>query len=133
MSALDPNKCNRRIYLINDGDDLSLRKALELETKISTQEKYLVCTQALGGVIFKLIPTPKYSVLSIPRARRVHQALMTTPFAAFYSLMVCSYHLTLLPFFSRRNRIFADILILNGPGTCFVLCVAVYINKVGTD
>jgi len=39
MSALDPNKFNRRIYVINDGDVLSLQKALELETKIATQEK----------------------------------------------------------------------------------------------
>ncbi|KIM40081.1 glycosyltransferase family 1 protein [Hebeloma cylindrosporum] len=111
MSSLDPNKCNRRIYVINDGDDLSLRKALELETKVAKQEK------------------SSYSILSIPRARRVHQSLITTPLAALYSLMVCSYHLTLLPLFSHGHRTFADILILNGPGTCFILCIAVYINK----
>ena len=47
--------------------------------------------------------------------------------------MVCSYHLTLLPFLSCRYRNFADILILNGPGTCFILCIAVYINKVSAS
>lgn len=58
MSALDPNKCNRRIYVINNGDDLSLQKALQLETKISTQEKSSVCTLALESVIiFRLIDT----------------------------------------------------------------------------
>jgi beta-1,4-N-acetylglucosaminyltransferase len=111
MSALDPKKYNRRIYIVNDGDDMSVQKALQLEAKTAMQEK------------------SSYSILSIPRARRVHQTLTGTPLAAFYSLMVCSYHLTLLPFFSGRRKTFADVLILNGPGTCFILCVAVYINK----
>lgn len=74
----------------------------------------------------------KYTILLIPRARRVRQPLVTTPPTAFLSLLSCIYLVTLaqipLPF--RNCRSFADILILNGPGTCFVLCIAVYVNKV---
>ena len=44
--------------------------------------------------------------------------------------MLCIYHLTILPWFKFHSTTFADILILNGPGTCFVLCLAVYINRV---
>jgi len=68
-----------------------------------------------------------YYIMKIPRARQVHQSLLTTPFSAFLSFIWCIYHLSLLPL--MKNLKYADILILNGPGTCFVLCLAVYFNK----
>ena len=41
------------------------------------------------------------------------------------------YYVTFLPLLPLGNsKAFADVLIVNGPGTCFVLCLAVYINKV---
>jgi hypothetical protein len=38
-----------------------------------------------------------------------------------------------VPFLSKNSRkgpFPADVLLVNGPGTCFVLCAAVYLNKV---
>jgi len=72
---------------------------------------------------------PNCIILSIPRARNVHQSLMTTPFSSLLALLLCTYHLTLRPLLYFRSPKFADVLILNGPGTCFLLCIAVYINK----
>lgn len=66
--------------------------------------------------------------MTIPRARRVHQPLLTTPLSSARSLTVCAYHITLLPLLSGKP--WADVLILNGPGTCVMLCLAVYLNKV---
>jgi hypothetical protein len=76
--------------------------------------------------------TQSYSILTIPRARRVHQSLLTTPASSIVSLFTCVYHVTIKPnlCFQESHSGFADVLILNGPGTCFILCVAVYINKV---
>lgn len=70
---------------------------------------------------------PPYTLLCIPRARRVHQPLITTPVTAAYSLIVSLYHIALAPVLSGKP--FADVLILNGPGTCCMLCLAVYFNK----
>jgi len=109
ISALDPERFNRIIYVVSSGDNLSIQKAVDFEVS-RTQN-------------------PNYSVLSIPRARRVHQSLITTPVSATLSLLFCTYHLTLRPLFIPTRPIFADVLILNGPGTCFVLCIAVYISK----
>lgn len=75
-----------------------------------------------------LSPNPPYSLVCIPRARRVHQPLITTPVTAVHSLAVSLYYLALAPAFSGKP--FADVLILNGPGTCCMLCLAVYLNKV---
>lgn len=36
-----------------------------------------------------------------------------------------------MPLLSGARRPFADALILNGPGTCFILCAATYVNRVG--
>ena len=79
----------------------------------------------------------QYTILTIPRARKVHQSLATTPLTAIYSLLVCAYHITFAPVLasvlSRPPGPFpAEALILNGPGTCFVLTTAVYVNKVGS-
>ncbi|THH07230.1 hypothetical protein EW145_g3527 [Phellinidium pouzarii] len=65
-----------------------------------------------------------YEILVVPRARRVHQSLITTPPTAAWSLITSLRHMLQAPLISRRS--FADVLLLNGPGTCFVLCIAVY-------
>ncbi|KAJ7901898.1 oligosaccharide biosynthesis protein Alg14-like protein, partial [Mycena olivaceomarginata] len=106
ISALDFNRYSPRTYVISEGDSFSAQKARELESSKETS----TCPA-------------QYTLLTIPRARRVHQSLVTTPPTALYSLLLCIYYIT----FARIS--FADVLILNGPGTCFVLCIAVYVNK----
>jgi len=111
ISALDFRRYNCRIYIVSQGDKLSVQKAITFERSKE--------------------PSPQkengYRILTIPRARRVHQTLLTTPFSASLSLIACIYHLSFLPLV--KNQKISDILILNGPGTCFVLCIAAYLNK----
>ncbi|KDR75846.1 hypothetical protein GALMADRAFT_248574 [Galerina marginata CBS 339.88] len=109
ISALDFKRYNRRAYIVASGDDLSVRKAVDLEARLSK--------------------THDYTILSIPRARRVHQPLITIPISVAYSLLFCAYHLTLRPFLNFKTSKFADVLVLNGPGTCLMLCIVVYMNK----
>ena len=72
-----------------------------------------------------------YHIITIPRARKVHQSIYSTPFSAFYSFLVACYHITFLSL--RSGKPFSEVLLLNGPGTCLVLCIAVYVNRVGTN
>ena len=55
-----------------------------------------------------------------------------TPPTALRSLIACIVHVTVRPFQQARGTVpvFSDVLILNGPGTCFMLCLAVYLNRV---
>ncbi|KAJ7045579.1 glycosyltransferase family 1 protein [Mycena alexandri] len=114
ISALDFSRYSPRTYVISEGDSFSAQKARDLE---------LLKETGAGPA--------QYTLLTIPRARRVHQSLLATPPTALVSLLSCIYHITLahIPFPFRKRPPFADILILNGPGTCFTLCIAVYINK----
>ncbi len=68
-----------------------------------------------------------FTIITIPRARRVHQSLLTSPLASAWSLAICVYHVSLAPLLLAKP--FADVLILNGPGTCVMLCLAVYLNR----
>jgi beta-1,4-N-acetylglucosaminyltransferase len=60
----------------------------------------------------------------------VHQNTLTIPFTALRSLLASLYHITLATRFPGHPPSF-DVLLLNGPGTCFVLCMVVYVNRVG--
>ena len=133
MSALDFRRYGYRIYLISEGDFLSARKALDFESRHGSVGEPHVCS--VFSKLWTHLWTFRFqcTVLTIPRARKVHQSLLTTPFSVAWSLILCIYHLTLLPWLKFHSTTFADVLILNGPGTCFVLCVAVYINRVRID
>ncbi|KAJ4483363.1 glycosyltransferase family 1 protein [Lentinula aciculospora] len=113
VSSLDFGRYYPRVYIISEGDTLSERKAVLLEAKAARSTS-------------KKTQNP-YTFLVIPRARKVHQSLLTTPPTALLSFIKCFYHVTIAS--SYQDASFADVLILNGPGTCLVLCLAVYLNK----
>ncbi|KAF9070551.1 glycosyltransferase family 1 protein [Rhodocollybia butyracea] len=123
VSSLDFDRYTPRTYILSEGDTLSERKAIALEaSKVANTTTENSNTNTLP-----------YTILVIPRARKVHQSLMTTPSTAFFSLLQCLYHITIKSIYGRNQHnagyYFADVLLLNGPGTCLVLCVAVYFNK----
>jgi len=68
----------------------------------------------------------------VPRARRVHQAIWTALPAFLHSVLACICLVTVAPLFKKDpfGTPIADLLIMNGPGTCVVLCYAVMLNKV---
>ncbi|KAI0930423.1 hypothetical protein AcW1_009120 [Taiwanofungus camphoratus] len=117
LSSLDFSRYCPRMYIISEGDTLSAQKALSLESV-----KAADCHPRP-----KSEPDASFSFITIPRARRVHQTLFTTPCSAARSLIACLIHVTLVPVLFRKA--FPEVLILNGPGTCFVLCVSAYLNR----
>jgi len=118
VSALDFSRYYPRTYIISEGDGLSAQKVRDLEASKSKTMKVHIASAA-----------PQYTLITIPRARRVHQSLLATPPTALYSLASCIYHVTILPLMQTRISPFAEVLLLNGPGTCLTLCIATYINR----
>ncbi|KAF8906492.1 oligosaccharide biosynthesis protein Alg14 like-domain-containing protein [Gymnopilus junonius] len=86
VSSLDSQRYNRRTYIVTSGDTLSAQKALEFETKLPGP------------------PTSKCSIISIPRARHVHQPLITTPFSSLLSLLTCIYYFVFRPLIYFRPQ-----------------------------
>ncbi|KAH8118986.1 glycosyltransferase family 1 protein [Phellopilus nigrolimitatus] len=114
ISTLDFIRYSPRKYIVSEGDSLSAQKVAELERELVRQKN-------LTGR-----PTA-YEILIVPRARHVHQALMATPPTAIWSLISSLQQLMRIPL--TAGEPFADVLLLNGPGTCCILCVAVYITR----
>ncbi|KAI0779712.1 oligosaccharide biosynthesis protein Alg14-like protein [Fomes fomentarius] len=112
LSALDFSRYVPRTYIISEGDALSMQKVVDLESE-----------KAAEG----LRSDPPFAFIVIPRARQVHQSLLTTPFSVATSLAASMWHITITPVFSGPPV--PEVLLLNGPGTCFVLCIATHLNR----
>ncbi|KAG1839034.1 glycosyltransferase family 1 protein [Suillus subalutaceus] len=118
-SALDFGRYSPRTYIVSEGDAFSAQKALALEHLKATDD-------TLSD------DQPQYRLLTIPRARRVHQSLLSTPPDAVKSLLACMYLVSVRPLFNKGafREPFVDLLILNGPGTCVILCAAILLNRI---
>ncbi|POY73651.1 hypothetical protein BMF94_3186 [Rhodotorula taiwanensis] len=109
---LDWNRFTRRTWIISSGDSLSESKALALEKSIGSGE---------------------FRLLKIPRARRVHQSYLTSPFTTLYSLAFCLWHISLAPLLAlnrERKPVFADLVLLNGPGSCVPIACATFLPRI---
>ncbi|KAE8267804.1 hypothetical protein A4X09_0g4537 [Tilletia walkeri] len=158
VSALDPVRYTERVYFVSHGDQFSTRKAYELETSIIADREPNIKTESQRGKAnadssHSSLASSRHRVVveELPRARRVHQSFATTPLSAAHCLIVCIEHVLLRPIVAywrngprrrrpspqsgvpseeiRKDDIFADLLLLNGPGTCVPLVLAVYIRK----
>lgn len=118
LSNVDFSRYTPRTYIISEGDNLSAQKAMALEV-----------IKVGWGTDHNDPGYNSYTLLTIPRARRVHQSLLSTPPTALRSLATCLYHVMINPRKSSGRHSFADVLLLNGPGTCLILCIAVYANR----
>ncbi|GAA5910700.1 hypothetical protein JCM5296_006816 [Sporobolomyces johnsonii] len=110
VAHLDWKRFSSRIWIISSGDGLSEAKALALE---------------------KQIGSGSFRILRIPRARRVHQSYLTSPFTTLYSLAYCLWHISLAPLLAGgpARRTFADLVLLNGPGSCFPIAISAFLPR----
>ncbi|CAE6430313.1 unnamed protein product [Rhizoctonia solani] len=108
VSSLDFDKYSPRTYIISEGDSLSAKKAVALEK-------------------LKKPGNSEYRILTMPRARKVHQSLASTPLTALGSLIWTLRFMTLPAILSKKS--FADVLLINGPGTSVALVLVAYFNR----
>ncbi|OCF39095.1 UDP-N-acetylglucosamine transferase subunit ALG14 [Kwoniella heveanensis CBS 569] len=113
LSTLPFERYTPRTYVYCHGDEMSLKAIALLESEKGT-----------------LTSTSSYTLLPLPRARKVGESLPSTLISATRTLFVALYRLFLLPFFQHPTRPFADVLLVNGPGTCVVLVLVSYIRRI---
>lgn len=110
---LDPQKYTYRTYLVSSGDGFSARKAKDFETNhIQTNGTH----------------NKNYTILTVPRARRVHQSYLTAPFSTIHCFWACLNVLRgrhpeqRLP--EEHNSPYPDLILTNGPATAVCVVVA---------
>lgn len=128
LHSLDPYSYTHRSYVISAGDSFSASKAAEFERSLSSSTTYdhtkpnSETNQKRRSERARARGPGTYSTHTVPRARDIHQPLLTTPFSALRCLSACLILLRTRP----RPDVAAtpDLILLNGPGTAVIVVLA---------
>lgn len=130
LRDLDPASYTHRSYVISAGDDFSARKAAEFEEGLRERVRQRALLAADGRVVEERWES--YDVAIVPRARKIHQSLLTTPFSALRCLFACfsilrSPNIAASPSSGLALRTpsqYPDLILSNGPGTGVMVILA---------
>ena len=118
--------------MIGSGDDFSAGRAREFERGLAAkkkkeeeddedgedqEEEIVSSTNGEGGAMTG-ISGSDYSIHIVPRARQIHQSLLTSPLSSLRCLCAC---LNLLYWHPRG---YPDLILTNGPATSLILILA---------
>ncbi|KAH8697165.1 oligosaccharide biosynthesis protein Alg14 like-domain-containing protein [Talaromyces proteolyticus] len=124
---LDPTVYTFRTYVVTSGDGFSASKAVEFESSIESQynsktrrNKPMSLVRGIGGNF--------YDVVTVPRARRVHQSFLTAPLSTIQCFWAC-FQVLRGRYPDQRSHLhgttspYPDLILTNGPATavCVIL------------
>ena len=122
LRDLDPRRYFHRTYIVSSGDAFSSSKARDIESLIQSKHSKAPTNP---GELHEI--TGVWDVKIVPRARKIHQPLYTTPFACLWCLFGC---VRALRDTAKRSIVgrgeYPDVLLTNGPATAVVLLIAAY-------
>lgn len=120
---LSPDLYTFRTYVISSGDSFSALKATEFE-------RNLAGVRERQSASYEETRSKGYDIITVTRARKIHQPILTTPWSAMKCLWDC------LALLRRRHPHqkdsagqiaapgYPDLIITNGPGTGFCVVIA---------
>ncbi|OBS27752.1 hypothetical protein FPOA_01695 [Fusarium poae] len=122
LMMMDDGYCSfqnlHRRYLISSGDAMSLNHVVDYETELGT-----LC--AAQGT-----QPGSYDTITVTRARRIHQSLLTTPFTALLSILDIFPALMKPPANDIGARVrYPTCIFTNGPATGFFVGLAAHLLK----
>ncbi|KAF2625624.1 glycosyltransferase family 1 protein [Macroventuria anomochaeta] len=145
LRDLDSRKYTHRTYVVSSGDAFSAQragafeKALEERTaRAQAGEEGSVAAEGGAPQIARngrketkrreerwhCVGPECYTIATIPRARRIHQPLYTTPFSALQTLLA-AFH----PLLGTSESDLPTLIITNGPATAVILILAAFILR----
>ncbi|KAJ5818374.1 hypothetical protein N7474_003965 [Penicillium riverlandense] len=112
--TLEPSRYAYRTYVVSSGDNFSAQKAMEFEAN----------HMAEGTT-----SNHAYTIVTVPRARRVHQSYLTAPFSTLHCFWACL--MVLWGQFPEQQHLptefvspYPDLILTNGPATAVCMIVA---------
>ncbi len=130
LADLDMNSYTHRTYLISSGDEFSKRKAVDFEQKLASRSSSKIYPfldgpqEAEHNQATKSTAPLSYSLHFVPRARKIHQSLLTAPFSSLQCFKACILFLRSPSPFSRYPNNYPDLILLNGPSTSVLILLA---------
>lgn len=101
-----------RTWVVGRGDQISAKRAKGFEDMVAQIQQQ---TSRANGTIKKEGGTG-YKVVTVPRARKIHQSLLTAPISSLRCMFAC--WTALLP---SADVDFPDLILCNGPATATIL------------
>lgn len=138
LQGLDPTRFTHRSYVISSGDAFSARRAEEFEHALAVKAGARDPDSKRSKLYGQVDAAGSFDVCVVPRARRVHQSLLTTPF----SVLECLWHVfgvlsrpttnpsSLIVLDTQGSTkslpayAYPDLIVTNGPGTGVVVVLA---------
>lgn len=106
---------------MSSGDSFSARRAAALEAELEERAEKPQEHGGHGGAHH--VGPEHYDITTVPRARRIHQPIYTSPFSSLRCLLACFRVLL-----GGRESL-PDLIITNGPATACILVLASLILK----
>lgn len=124
IADLDVNSYTYRSYIISSGDNFSAGKVMDFEQALVAESAYNPHPKSPQTI------KPSYTVNFVPRARKIHQSLLTAPISSLQCFIACVSILISRPAANGPN--YPDLILLNGPSTSvIVLLAALFLRFVG--
>lgn len=153
LRDLDTRKYTHRTYVVSSGDAFSSSRAAAFEKRLEDRAAAAQrsATHETGATAVPQIAQKgktraradtatarerpfcvgpeHYSIATVPRARRIHQPLYTTPFSALQTLLAAFVPLLSRPRRAARGAELPDLIVTNGPATAVVLVLAALVLR----
>ena len=129
VDKLDWKRYTTRVYFVSAGDSRSLARVSTLERTIGSGSVRLV-----SSVKWRVMTHegPQFRIITLPRARKVHQSYLTSVATTLWTILFCLWHVTIRPPLLSPRRKIADVIITNGPGTCVPIIFCAFLPRVST-
>ncbi|KAF2117592.1 oligosaccharide biosynthesis protein Alg14 like-domain-containing protein [Lophiotrema nucula] len=156
LRDLDTRKYTHRTYVVSSGDAFSASRAAEFEKELERRGKednlrqqdveipqiVIGAKRDVAGIERsndeekrRACTGPEnYDIATVPRARRIHQSILTTPFTSLLTLLSCfkplltaqAIHPDRPPqdVYEASARDLPDLIITNGPATAVIVILA---------
>ncbi|KFX93124.1 hypothetical protein O988_06974 [Pseudogymnoascus sp. VKM F-3808] len=138
IRRLSPTRYIYRTYLVSSGDAFSTLKAIDFERSLSGADTTAAADK--GGDVVR---GRGFEILTVPRARRIHQPLYTAPLTSLLCLLSCLRFLT--PSHPRQTLQYTlptapkgvatytptspDVILTNGPATGVLVLIAAFVLR----
>jgi beta-1,4-N-acetylglucosaminyltransferase len=149
LRDIDTRKYTHRTYIVSSSDAFSAQRAVEFEASLADrenaaekQEKQVPAVAVNGKTLVNetaahrqvCLGPEHYNIAIVPRARKIHQSLLTTPISALYTLSKSFSPLLAAPpllpnaspstLYEAAAADLPDLIITNGPATAVIVILA---------
>jgi beta-1,4-N-acetylglucosaminyltransferase len=117
---MDLRDFSHRTWVVSSGDSLSAERAHEFEEMASnlTSQETLMAGKVKRATD---IGPGKYEIVTVPRAREIHQSLYSSPMSSLQCFSACW---KVLRSQLDQGRDFPDLIMVNGPATGTIMVAA---------